>query len=390
MTTVAGPGSPPAAAARRQQRIAGFWLGVDRFGGHAWALLGLAALIGGCGLLVAQIGELLVPAALALIIGVLVAPLVAMLERRGVNRLAATAIVFVGALVALAGLLWLVVPPFVSQATKFISGLPDALGRLSELGRNYQHRVAAQNPAAANAVEGFSRAMQERSQAAAAGLGDTLLGLVRGSFSLLLSAVLGACVAFLAIKDLPRYGAAVNRWLARPGRVRLKGAIGQMRRTGTGFVRGQLMLSMLGGFLSAIAFAIIGIPFFLPLAALAGVGRLIPGIGPIIAAIPAIALAWASGGPAKAAITGIVVLLLTEGLSMVVGPLVVGNAVEMPALAIMLILLIGGGLLGAEAVIVAVPVAAMARDAWRWYFMTEAEIEAATAESAASGPVPSG
>lgn len=339
----------------------------------------------GCAVLLAQIGALVVPAALALIIGVLVAPLVSMLERRGVNRLAATAIVFFGALVALAGLLWLVVPPFVSQATKFISGLPDVLGRLSDLGRNYQHRVAAQNPAAANAVEGFSRAMQERSQAAAAGLGDTLLGLVRGSFSFLLSAVLGACVAFLAIKDLPRYGAAVNRWLARPGRRRMKGAIGQMRRTGTGFVRGQLVLSLLGGILSAIAFAIIGIPFFLPLAALAAVGRLIPGIGPIIAAIPAIALAWASGGPVKAAVTAVVVLALTEGLSMVLGPMIVGNAVEMPALAIMLILLIGGGLLGAEAVIVAVPLAAMTRDAWRWYLMSDAEVEVAISDAATSG-----
>ena len=64
---------------------------------------------------------------------------------------------------------------------------------------------------------------------------------------------------------------------------------------------------------------------------------------------------------------------------MVLGPLVVGNAVEMPALAIMLILLVGGGLLGAEAVIVAVPIAAMARDAWRWYFMTDADVRAVTA-----------
>jgi len=371
------------AARRRQRRIEEFWRGTDALGGHAWALLGVAAVVGGAAFLLVQLGALLLPAALALIIGVLVAPLVSMLERRGINRLVATAIVFVGALLAFAGLLFLLVPPFVSQATKFVAGLPDVLGRVTDAVRNYQHRVAAQNPAAATAVDGFARAMQERYQAAAAGLGDTLLGLVRGSFNLVLSAVLGACVAFLAIKDLPRYGAAVNRWLARPGRERLVGAVQQMRRTGTGFVRGQLVLSVLGGILSAIAFAIIGLPFFLPLAALAAVGRLVPGVGPIIAAIPAVGLAWASGGPAKAIVTAIVVAILTEGISMVLGPLVVGNAVEMPALAIMLILLIGGGLLGAEAVIVAVPLAAMARDAWRWYFMPEAEVHAA---AEAAGP----
>lgn len=387
MTATAAPGGAPGAgtaAVRRQRRIAAFWQGVDDVGGHAWALLGVAAVIVGLGFLVAQLGVLLLPAALALIIGVLVAPLVGMLERRGMNRLAATALVFFGAVLALAGLLWLVVPPFVSQATKFVSGLPDVLGRVSEAARSYQHRVASQNPAASTAVEGFTRAMQERYQAAASGLGDALLGLVRGSFSFLVSAILGACVAFLAIKDLPRYGAVLNRWLARPGRERLVGAVQQMRRTGTGFVRGQLVLSVLGGVLSAIAFAIIGVPFFLPLAALAAVGRLVPGIGPIIAAVPAVALAWASGGPVKAIVTGLVVAALTEGISMVLGPMVVGNAVEMPALAIMLILLIGGGLLGAEAVIVAVPLAAMARDAWRWYFMSDAEVRSAVA--AGGGP----
>lgn len=376
MTTSAAAGSSVTAADRRQVRLREFWRGVDSLGGHAWALLGVGVVVGGCGFLILQLGGLLLPAAMALIIGVLVAPLVGILERRGMNRLAATAIVFFGALLAFGGLIWLVVPPFVSQATKFVAGLPDVLSRLSEGARSYQHRVAAQNPAAASAVEGFTRAMQERYQAAAEGLGDTLLGLVRGSFTFLLSAVLGSCVAFLAIKDLPRYGAAVNRWLARSGRERLVGAVQQMRRTGTGFVRGQLLLSLLGGILSAIAFAIIGVPFFLPLAALAAVGRLVPGIGPIIAAIPAVALAWASGGPVKALVTGLVVAALTEGISMVLGPLVVGSAVEMPALAIMLILLIGGGLLGAEAVIVAVPLAAMARDAWRWYFMSDAEVHA--------------
>lgn len=384
MTTTTAADGLAAVAKRRQRRLAGFWRAVDDLGGHAWAILGVAAVVGGCGYLILRLGGLLLPAALALIIGVLVAPLVGILERRGMNRLAATAIVFLGAILAFAGLIWIVVPPFVSQATKFVSGLPDVLSRLTEEARSYQHRVAAQNPAASSAVEGFTRAMQERYQAAATGLGDTLLGLVRGSFTFLLSAILGSCVAFLAIKDLPRYGAAVNRWLARPGRERLVGAVQQMRRTGTGFVRGQLLLSLLGGFLSAIAFAIIGVPFFLPLAALAAVGRLVPGIGPIIAAIPAVALAWASGGPVKALVTGLVVAALTEGVSMVLGPLVVGSAVEMPALAIMLILLIGGGLLGAEAVIVAVPIAAMARDAWRWYFMSDAEVHAAAA--AAGGP----
>lgn len=55
-----------------------------------------------------------------------------------------------------------------------------------------------------------------------------------------------------------------------------------------GWLRGQLLLMLLIGFLTYIGLALLGIPFALPLAILAGLLEIVPILGPIIASIPTI------------------------------------------------------------------------------------------------------
>lgn len=59
-----------------------------------------------------------------------------------------------------------------------------------------------------------------------------------------------------------------------------------------GWARGQLLLMLSIGVLSYIGFMILGIPYALPLAVLAGIFEIIPYLGPLIAAIPAVILGF--------------------------------------------------------------------------------------------------
>ena len=59
-----------------------------------------------------------------------------------------------------------------------------------------------------------------------------------------------------------------------------------------GWARGQFLLMLTIGLFSYIGFILLGIPYALPLALLAGIFEIIPYIGPIIAAIPAIILGF--------------------------------------------------------------------------------------------------
>jgi len=55
-----------------------------------------------------------------------------------------------------------------------------------------------------------------------------------------------------------------------------------------GWIRGQLMLMLIVGVLSYAGFWILGIPYALPLALIAGVLEIVPNIGPLVAAVPAV------------------------------------------------------------------------------------------------------
>jgi predicted PurR-regulated permease PerM len=61
-----------------------------------------------------------------------------------------------------------------------------------------------------------------------------------------------------------------------------------------GWLRGQLALSLIIGLAAYILLSALNIPYALPLAVLAGIMEVVPVIGPIVSAIPAILIAYIS------------------------------------------------------------------------------------------------
>ncbi len=54
---------------------------------------------------------------------------------------------------------------------------------------------------------------------------------------------------------------------------------------------GQMLLGLIIGTMSAIGFFFMGVPYFFVLAVIAGIGEMIPMVGPLLSAIPAVAVA---------------------------------------------------------------------------------------------------
>jgi predicted PurR-regulated permease PerM len=358
---------------RRHRRVmrAG-WL--DFVGAQAWALIGIAAIVWGFGFVVGRLGWFLMPAAFAMVFGILAAPLVTALERRNVHRLAGTAVVFAGIVVVLVVLAWIAIPPFVAQASRLVSNLPDTLEDVAERVAQFEKRVAATNPAAGDAVAAFEDRLRENAATFADGLSGTVLNLVVLSFQVAAAGLLGAVIAFLAVKDLPAYSRGLREWLDQPANMRIAGALRQMSRTATSFVRGQLFLALIVGVLSGAALGLLGVPYFLPLGAISAVGELIPTVGPILAAIPAVILAASEGGAGKAVAAGVALLVVQQFESYVIVPRVVASAVELSPLVVIVTLTLAGGLLGLGGLLVAIPLVAVVRDGLHWFFLTDDEV----------------
>lgn len=125
------------------------------------------------------------------------------------------------------------------------------------------------------------------------------------------------------------------------------------------WMQGQILLGVLVMVLVYIGLTIIGVPHALLLAVLAGVMELIPIFGPIIAAIPAIFVGYASEGTTTALIVGGLYLVIQQLENHVIYPMVVKKVVGVPPMISIIALVIGGHLGGFLGLLISVPIAAV-------------------------------
>ncbi|KKQ59887.1 MAG: hypothetical protein US80_C0005G0005 [Candidatus Daviesbacteria bacterium GW2011_GWA2_38_17] len=122
------------------------------------------------------------------------------------------------------------------------------------------------------------------------------------------------------------------------------------------WLRGQLFLSVIVGLLSYIGLLILNIPYALPLALIAGVLEVVPVIGPIISAIPAIIIA-ATISPILALGVAAMFFVIQQLENHLIVPQVMKRAVGLNPLMVILAIAIGSRLLGFAGALLAVPLA---------------------------------
>ncbi|MGC8485798.1 MAG: AI-2E family transporter [Candidatus Baltobacteraceae bacterium] len=183
------------------------------------------------------------------------------------------------------------------------------------------------------------------------------------------SAVLGAALIVPVLAtylqlDLPRYLRALDTIVPEERREFMRETIAEMYAVLDGFVRAQIFVSAIVGFLIFLALQLLGIPFALAIGVLTAAIDLIPYLGGIAAIVPSVVLALASGGIAKALLVVVIILAIFELEAQVLSPQLVGRRTRLPASMVVLALLVGGELFGPLGLYLAVPVAAMARVAF--------------------------
>ncbi len=123
--------------------------------------------------------------------------------------------------------------------------------------------------------------------------------------------------------------------------------------------QGQLLLVVIIAVLTYLGLALIGVEYALALAVLAGLFELIPLFGPILAAIPAIALAFLADGPTTALIVLAFYIVIQQFENQLIYPLVVKKVVGVPAIIVIVALIAGGTLAGFFGMLLSVPIAAI-------------------------------
>lgn len=133
------------------------------------------------------------------------------------------------------------------------------------------------------------------------------------------------------------------------------------------YLRGQLLLALIIGSISTIFFGIAGVQFALILGVIAGLFELIPNIGPILGAIPAILVALAQN-PTLALVTAIYAVVIQQIENIFITPRVLGRSVQLHPVLVMVVLVIGSELGGLIGLFLAPVTTAVFRDLFRYVY----------------------
>jgi predicted PurR-regulated permease PerM len=180
---------------------------------------------------------------------------------------------------------------------------------------------------------------------------------VLGLFSGLLDVLMILLLALYITTDGPRIGRYLLAFLPADRHEQAARVTGRIFQRLGGWVSGQILLCVIIGSMSWLGLVVIGVPYAVVLALIAGVMEAVPNIGPIIAAVPAVLIA-ALYSPLQALLVLILYLVIQQLENYVVVPRVMSRAVELHPLAVLLALLVGSELMGVLGAVLAVPVTA--------------------------------
>ncbi len=295
---------------------------------------------------------------LAVVLAYLLYPLVRLVENRSMSRTSSILIVYCAMFFILAGLvlhgmphiiaqLYLlaeVVPGYTAQAQEFTSslqveyaraGIPDAVRRIID------ERITW--------VEQMLLQMAEQ-------VVQVIIGLAGYIFNLILAPIF----AYYLLKDVEMFTERAVLLIPYQWREDVLELGSEISRVVDSFIRGYLLVSVITGIMTGFALALLGMDFALMLGIFAGITNLIPYFGPLIGAVPAVALAMlVSKWLAIKVIIAFLVIQQVE--SSIISPKILGDRVGLHPLLVILVLLAGGQLFGLTGLILSVPVAAVLR-----------------------------
>jgi len=327
---------------------------------HRWRLIFFAAGALIAAVLLRDVLRLLAMQLLAaaLMMG-LALPLCRILERRLPGSAAAglaLALVLTGSAALVVG----IVPAVGQQVQQLTASLPALAQQVQEMLHRGTAWLESRGMAASALREGLLGPLTD----AASALVSRAMGMVSAILGSISQVVLSPLLAFYLLRDRRRISSGLTLLLPVHCRARGVRAAREMKRETAAYLRGQLLLSLAVGALTALALLLCGTPGWLMLGILMGVMELVPYIGPVIAGVPAVLLSL-QGGWGKVLWTLAVLVLIQELEGAVLSPRLVGGATALHPMAVLLLVSAGGMAAGTLGMVLVIPLVVSLRGALR-------------------------
>jgi predicted PurR-regulated permease PerM len=311
----------------------------------------------------------------AIVVASSVEPVTKWCIRRRMPRLPAVILIYAFLAVILAGLFYFLFLPFLGESSKFVSDLPEYIDKSSAaLDKNsfIQSKPILKNIFNSTSISDFV------SEA------NAFLGRFSGGFWNSVSSIFGSFVSLIIVLVFSFYLAAQENGVGKFLKIvtpRKKEAyvIDLWKRVEIKiglWMQGQLVLALLVGLIVYGGMLLFGVPHALLLGVLAALCELIPLFGPIIAAIPAIMLAFVDGGITLALFTTGFYGIVQQLENHIIYPQIVKKVVGISPIIVIIAIIAGAQLAGFLGVLLSVPIAAVLME-----FISDLELKRTTEEA---------
>lgn len=315
--------------------------------------------------MISQVTAVFLPLILAVIVSFILYPLVEAISRiriwplkkvlpRGMAILAA--FLLAAAIVAVVASLTFL--PLIKEFNRFISNVPALLTKLQNIGlvlEQRAHDIILPDNVRTMLEQGLSNAVLY-----AAGLARSIVNSAIGFAGGVVDLVVVPVLTFYLLRDWQQLQNGVVR--AFPPSIRSKAAqiIEEMGVTVSGYIRAQVLLSLIIGTAVFCSMALLDVDYPLVLGLLAALTEFIPIIGPIIGAIPAVILSFLVS-PALAVKVILAYVIIQQLENNIIVPNIMQRTVDLHPVTVIIGMLAGGQLLGWVGMILAVPFMALVK-----------------------------
>jgi predicted PurR-regulated permease PerM len=257
--------------------------------------------------------------------------------------------------------------PFIHEFDKFIVDLPRLIIQIQEIAVHIQQRASLIDlPANINTI------IEQTIASAASFSADLAKRILQAAFgfaSSIVELVVVPVLTYYFLKDWRVLKDKIIAMFTVESRITVRKIIEEMATVISGYIRGQVLISIVIGVLVFSGMFLLKVDYPLVLGLLAACTETIPIVGPIIGSVPAILLAYLHS-PELAFKVILFFIIVHQVENQIVVPNIMGHTIDLHPVIIIISLLIGGQLLGIIGMLLAVPVAALLRVLIRQLWIT--------------------
>ncbi len=341
---------------------------------NIWIIIGVIIICAVAFQLIGSLSSVLLFLSVGAISSFMASPIVNFLERRGLPRGAGALIGVLVVIVCFFLLFALAIPMVTGQLIDLLRDAPSKLAALSGWAMRMENEYAIVEHLndVVNIESLFASAQGMINQALSgllAAVRDGIVPMVNNIASMVFIVFLGFVLAFWLACDYPRINDEICRVLPDDKADDYRLMVAVLSRSVGGYLRSTLINSVIQGFLAFIGFTIVGHPYAIAMGVLSGILNIIPVVGPSISAIIAslIALVYS---PIMAVWTMVMAMLSQNITDNVIAPKINQSTMQVHPVLSLTALVVGSTFGGAVGMIVALPLVAVIKSLFIFYFET--------------------